>query len=360
MGKWQINDFNNPSKEILFDLCMEDFGSLVSIENLHKEINREPFRDILVKYDLQSYTDLLKDYQIGWLYMQENLQEKRTQSDNSDKKLLSHSITVARILKMFLSREIANNNDLEIILGGQYKIDNVGTELSNYLKEAFIKEFERLGLNETLCTKEEAIQAIHNGEDDDWFFNNGFEIDEILANPESVTDEFIESYRSVHYRPREISLELVDNSVSELEMDKERKKGKAGAKIKNLATGELAKRISYIHRIKQFFNQNEYSSIKDYPLSNESCRFIYEYFEFWDLLSEHVRFDNTEREKRANYIKSLIRNNVNYFERGNFKDIRNYFIIIDTNLDLRIDLFKKVKDGLITLEEFYERMTSVQ
>jgi hypothetical protein len=286
--------------------------------------------------------------------MDEILKEKRNKRDNREKKLLPHSLKVAGILKMFLSREIRNTNDLKISVSDLYKIDIDDPELLIQFKEVFLKEFERLGLNETEYTKDEAIEAIHNFEDDDWFTDHGIDFHDIEIDPESVTEDLIDSYRSEHYKPREITLELVNNSVSELELRQNRLKGRFGAKIKNLAIGELAKRLSYLHRIHQFFNPNEHTSIKEYPLSNLTCRLVYDYLEFWNLLSDDIIHNVTTKEQRTNYAKSLIRNNEEFFNKMMYVELRYFLGMIDRNLEIKIDLFKKVKDGLITPEEFYQ------
>lgn len=352
MGRWQLDDFNNPTTEVLFELCMEDYGSLAFLENLQSDINREAFRDFLVKYDLQSYTDLLIDYQMGWCYMEEILKEKREKRDNIEKKILPHSIKVARILKMFLSKEIRHTNDLKITVSDLYKIDIDDPELLNQFKDIFLKEFKRLGLNETELTIEEAKEEVEDFVESTYFEEYGCTAEEILSDP-----YYLEKYRQDHCRSREVSLELVNNTVSELELRQNRLKGRFGAKIKNLAKGELAKRLSYLQRINQFLNQNEYVSIKEYPLTNKSCRFGYEYLEFWKLLSNDVILHTITKEQQTNYAKSLIRNNEELLDKMMYNELRYFLEIIEWNLEMKIDLFKKVKDGSITPEEFHQKLS---
>lgn len=193
--------------------------------------------------------------------------------------------------------------------------------------------------------------------DDDWFMEHGIDYHDIDDDPESVTEDLIESYKSDHYKPREITLELVNNTVSDLEMRQNRLKGRFGVKIKNLAVGELAKRLAYLHRIHQFLNQNEFATIKEYPLTNESCRFGFEYLEFWKLLSNEVILHTATKQQRTNYAKSLIRNNEEFFDKMTYYELRYFLEIIEWNLERRIDLFKQVKDGLITLEEFHQKLS---
>ncbi len=341
-------DFKNPSAKEIFLLCMEDVFGFVTDEDVDININREDFRDILVKYGLQSYTDLFIKYQIIWFEIRNIATKHKEQSDDNDKNLIPHKLKIAKILRLLLSNKTTRYQKMVLSVGDP--TDNIKIadfELFNQLRDVFLKEFEKLGLNKTELSTEEALEIIDNEDEGDWFTDQGIETEEVRDNP-----GLVEWFRSEHCKPREISLELINIVISELQMIQDKKRGRFGAKIKNLGIGELAKRLSYIARIQDFFQQNESPSIKDFTLSNESCRFVYEYLYFWDLLDKNVKYDKEEKEKRANYIKSLIKFNQRYFEKGDFREIRNYLVMIDSDLELRINLFKKVKDGLISPEEF--------
>ena len=342
---------------------MEDFKGFN--ENFHgkrDETDRQSHRDLLVRYGLQSYSDSLINYQIKWLDREDSLKKWKNNFDNFNKLELTYNLKISRILKMFLSREL-NNNTIDVSISDLYDKINFGDiNLINQVQGVFTKEFERLKLNETEYTKDEALEAIKLVDDPEWLgeFAYGDCFDGITVYFDFITEEIIENYMYVHYMPREITLDLVTNVVSDLENSLNERKEKAGAKIKNLNIGELAKRLSYIHRIPQFLNQGKYKLITDFPLSNETCRFIYDYFEFWDLLvNVHVKFDISEKEKRANYIKSLIRNNLNALKNGKVDFVKG-FSIIDTKLEIGINSFKKVKDGLMTPDEFYEIISSMK
>lgn len=362
MERMQNIDFTNPSKELIFELCMGELKTLYEDQRVDLiVIDSEAHRDLLVRYYLQSYSDLFKEYMIGWIARKDSMDKLKEAYDNFYIEKVPYKIKVSKILKMFLSREL-NNNTLSVSITDLYdKIDFIDSKVFNQIQSVFIKEFERLRLNETEYTREEALEEIISADDPDWLIeyapSNCF--DGLNVYPDFITEELIENYIYVHYKPREINIELINNVITDLEMSVNEKKEKAGAKIKNLNLGELAKRLSYIHRIDQFLNQNKFKSIKDFPLSNKTCRFIYEYFEFFNLIYGHVKFDVFEKEKRTNYIKSMIRNNENFSKKGIFYDERSY-PIIDPYLELKIDLFKKVKDGLLSPVEFHERLNFYQ
>lgn len=354
-------DFNNPSKELLFKFCMRSALDWKIEVNVYSDIERESFRDILVKYDLQQYTDSLLDYQINWLDFQKVLKRRRTKFDENEKKSLPYKLKVARILKMFLSGEATNFKNLEISVSDLFNKESIADSgLFLTLKEPFIQEFERLGLNETEYTKEEAIEEIFSEEDydDEWYFNSGFDFGEIEQETEEVSAFWIEKYRKEHYKPREISLDIVDYAIKELEGWQDGNRRNVGARIRNLEIGALATELSFLHRINKFLNQNKYSSIKDFPLLNETCRFIYEYFEFWDLLKNYYTENKSDKirdkDRREKFIRSLIRNYEKSSKSENINPIRDV-VIIDLEQDMAVDLFKKVKDGLTSPQEFYNR-----
>jgi hypothetical protein len=352
MGRWQINEFMNPSKEVYFNLCLENLYDC-EFEGINGDgIDRERFRDILVKYDLQQHTDWLIEYQVAWNHMQSGLEVAREKRESHINISRPYALKVAKILKMFLTGETREYRGIEI--SAKYrkeKIEVAGKDLFDQLKMGFIKEFERLGLNITELTTEEALEEIDNGGDWEWEGDHGYEADLLPSDPWAV-----DRYRQDHCRTREVTLEIVNQAISKIEMAQRISKKGAGAKVKNLGVGELAKRLSYLHRIRIFLNQNEFSSIKEIPLPNETCRFIYDYLEFWDSLPKGVEFETEDKEKRANYIKSLIRNNEKYFSKDfSFITTSNHLLVYDDKLEMKIDLFKKVKDGLITPIEYYER-----
>lgn len=352
LGRLEIEDFTNPSNNTCFFLCMEGFCNWIH-DNIEIDgFNREEFRDLLVLSGMQHFTDDLIDYQLGWKLAHDGLKESRKEKENRIRKTRPYALNVAKIVKMFFTGEITEYRNIVISARDlTQKIDAAGKELFDQLKVGFVKEFERLGLNETELTTEEALAEIEDGGDGEWFEMHAYEADLLPSDPWAV-----ERYREDHFKAREVSLEIVNQAISEIELAQRRSKKGAGAKVKNLGVGELAKRLSYLHRIKQFLNQREYSSIKDIPLSNKTCRFIFDYLEFWGSLPKGINFKKEEEEKRANYIKSLIRNNENYFSKDfSYITTRDHLIVYDENLELKIDLFKMVKDGVITPSEYYER-----
>ena len=90
MGQIQNLDFFYPSEKILFDLCMESIFGFESDNNVEIQIDRRALRDLLAKYDLQSYTELLVKYTIIWNELKIILDERRTKRHNNDKNLLPY------------------------------------------------------------------------------------------------------------------------------------------------------------------------------------------------------------------------------------------------------------------------------
>ena len=347
------NDFTKPSAEKIFDLCMEDvFGYVLDVEPEIK-IAKKDLNDLLVNYNLQEFSDLLFRYQIILTEIQKGVDKYKMESDIEDKHLLSYKLKVSRILRLFLSSESTEFRNLEFVVRNKNQTINIAdVELFEQQKTVFTNEFKRLGLHFTDLSTEEALNIIIADEAWEWFAESGFEVEEITEDP-----SLVEWFRANHSQPREISLELINKVISDLEFVMKNKKGRFGAKIKNLGIGELAKRLSYLARMNDFLNQDQYYSIKDFPLTNESCRFVYEYLYLWDLLPSKVSFDKSYKEKSANYIKSMINLNWAYFEKRDFRDRRKFFAMFDPDLEKRIELFKKVHDGRISPNEFHKRLS---
>lgn len=355
LGRWEIEDFTNPSNQICFFLCMEGFYLFKDEDADIDDFRRLEFRDLLVLSGMQHFTDDLIEYQLGWKLAHDGLKVAREKREDRIKNSRPYALNVANILKMFLTGETTDYRNIVISARDlTQKFDVAGKELFDQLKEGFLKEFERLGLNETELTTEEALAEIEDGGDWEWYEDHAYEADLLPSDPWAV-----DRYRQDHFKTRKVSLEIVNKAISEIELAQRRSKKGAGAKVKNLGVGELAKRLSYLHRIRQFLNQKEYSSIKDIPLSNKTCKFIFDYLEFWGSLPKGVKFEKEEEEKRANYIKSLIRNNKSYFSKDfSYITTRDHLVAYDENLEMRIDLVKKVKDGLMTPDEYYKILTA--
>lgn len=347
MERWEIEDFRNPSKEVLFELCMENLRVFDgNYKNLKDETNKEDHRDMLVRYGIQSYADLLLDHQIKWFDKKDRLSSGKEWSDHM-RKNDPYKLKIARILRMLLVQEAARNKSLNVSFTDAFdEIDIDGISLIKPLTEVFKNEFKRSFLNVKLDTSE--VKNVHV----------------ITDEATDKSDNHGESYKSDDYnlvfipvKRTEITLDLIDKTINELEESIKKNQRKAGVQIKNMSIGELARRLSYLHRISDFLNENDHASIKEFPLSNDTCKFIYEYLDFWDLLVVKEKHDKKEGSKRANYIRSLIGNNADLSRKGVFK-VDGGLRIIDPNLDLTINLFKKVKHGSISVEEFYERRTT--
>lgn len=356
MARWQIEDFRNPSKEVLFELCVENFNELDgNYKNIKMDTNREAFRDILVSYGMQSYTDLLLDYQVKWFNFKDVDEFMQADDEPEKSRSLLHKIKISKILKIFLSQETMRQKSVKVSVSNRKdKVDIDDKDLLINLKEVFIHEFGTLRLNETKYSTEEAIEDLEKGIDWEFYSDYGVSKQEIRANSD-LTKELIEDYKIMHSKPREITLDVVNEVLSELEQIQKQSVAKVGAKIKNQNIGSLAIRLSYLYKIKDFLNQDVILSIEHFPFSNKSCRFIYEYLEFWKLLNDDIDYAASEKENRTNYIKSLIKNYNIQVRKGTYENSSKVGIQFH---NLLIDSFKKVKDGVITPKEFHDLITS--
>lgn len=164
-------DFENPSKELIFDLCMGDVRILYGkYDEPNLEIDRVSHRDLLVKYDLQSFSELLVNYMGKWFQRQDSmLKAKREIFDRYYHDKVPYKLKVAEILKMFISGQRNEMENLEVSVTYENgKINIVEPVLINQVNEVIINEFKRLKLNETELSREEAIGEILECDDQDW------------------------------------------------------------------------------------------------------------------------------------------------------------------------------------------------
>jgi len=102
---------------------------------------------------------------------------------------------------------------------------------------------------------------------------------------------------------------------------KQQEQNKPGARDKNSRLARLALNLSYLYNFKTYWNQNEIKSIYDFPITNETYRFIYDYLNIWGLIETQNIY--TDKELKTNYTKALIkqlRNKTNFeYHKKKFK-----------------------------------------
>ena len=129
--------------------------------------------------------------------------------------------------------------------------------------------------------------------------------------------ELLDNYQDRFIVNEDITLEWLENRLKYLGIIKAKK---AGAKPKNDLLASKAEHFSYLIRLRRFINQNEYTDIEKFPISNADCRLIYECFVFFGYLEDQVgKYNSTKPE---NYIRSLIDN---YRSNRKENEIRSYY-----------------------------------
>jgi hypothetical protein len=96
-------DFNNPSAEVIFEMCMG--GPKISYEKSlepEKQFNEVAHQEMLGGYRLLKFGDLLKDYQKKWKNRSDSMFKLRTEIHEKYKSLLKLELEVSRTLKVFL------------------------------------------------------------------------------------------------------------------------------------------------------------------------------------------------------------------------------------------------------------------
>lgn len=232
-----------------------------------------------------SNDDALKGYIIDWYVAREHIDKLKTRVENP-------IVTKARELFYRAESDPFDNTK------SQYEFQKEWDEYNVLMK------IEKKLIEQTIDTEviynrvEKGLLDLQNEEYADIF-------------------ELIEHYQGSFIVKEEITLEWLENRMKYLGIIKAKK---AGAKPKNDLLASKAEHFSYLIRLRRFINQNEYTDIEKFPISNADCRLIYECFVFFGYLEDQVgKYNSTKPE---NYIRSLIDN---YRSNRKENEIRSYY-----------------------------------
>ncbi|MEI6754353.1 MAG: hypothetical protein WCK78_14450 [Paludibacter sp.] len=306
-----------------FQICINPVYFTFDIVNEELK-NKYPFDDfnrLLIKTDLENFTEHL--YIFGLFEKDKINVRKRNEAEFNS--IIDHPSSVTlynnqaqAISNALLFLLVHQDTDISIIFKSKGKYaDSIKFDdnfLTSKIIEGLKRDYENFNLNEENLTFEEAEEEIKNLCDPKWIENY---INQLLSDEENnvyygriksyediegfVDENMINEYAYDHETKREITVDYVKSLYGES------KKRKPGAKPKNDTIASIAERLSYLIRLKSFLNQNEYTDISKYPLSNKDCRLIHDYLVFFNLIPNQKQKQNTTTTPE-NYIKALIKN----------------------------------------------------
>jgi hypothetical protein len=329
------------------------------------QFDKENFRRLLIKTELEPYTELLWKFGLKEVYIKHfnQFQKLNLNSKNTDfiKDLsMSFSDYLDHVIKYqpecvtynedgtknidttsnTLRQEELELTELLIFLleekekgiclnfKSATKNKNINTKnsfITTAITNKLIEEYDNRNLNEVNLSYDEAEWELLNVIDLQWIrsyierfegvvqtdIDNDiyyFEVYDAAINIHDIENyidaEMIEKYAEEHYTKAEITLEFLKDRGVEL---KSKVKKKAGAKAKNDNIASISERMSYLIRLERFMNQNEYKDISKFPISNKDCRLIHDYLVFFNLMPDQRKKCNTTTTPE-NYIKALIKN----------------------------------------------------
>ncbi|MHB9055775.1 MAG: hypothetical protein ACYC2P_06430 [Paludibacteraceae bacterium] len=324
------------------------------------QLNKNDFIRLLIKTDLEPYTEilwnlgLLEVYYLNYLFFNPEKSNQyndfemtnfthdlnyiskyrpefiyfdsngMSSIDTSSRKKKVDNLELTNLL-IFLLDE--NNNGITVNFKSNLLNKSITTRNDLLIKsiiDTLKNEYVTRKLNEVNLTYEEAEMELLAAEDRYWvrdymnrfsnihYINEGgcfyYEEYELYVDEENIqeyiTTDMIEDYADDHFTFVEVTLDLLKEKQIELSSKLAKK---VGAIPKNDNIAELAESLSYLIRLNRFFEQNTCKDITEFPLSNQDCRLIHDVLVFFGLLSNQKEKSNTTTTPE-NYIKALINN----------------------------------------------------
>lgn len=320
-------------------------------------LNKDAFIRLLIKTELEPYTDLLwllglkeiylRDFhiynsnhangvidqnaifEIGYLehickYHPECINYNEDGTKSIDVTSVQYKIDENELTKTLLFL-LENQNNINIQLKSTKYTNNLSIQnsyIASFITEKLMQEFCARKFDLVNLTYEEAEAELISLKDKNWIRENIERIDGLIQSDEDedlyyfvddkselnlndiecyIDSNMINEYADDHYRKYDITIDFLKAKLQALEANLT---VNAGAKPKNDNLASISERLSYLIRLNQFFNQNECDNISKYAISNKTYRLIYDYIDFFKLFEDN-RYITTAPD---GYIKALIRN----------------------------------------------------
>lgn len=282
-------------------------------ENVFTELglNVPAFKKMLIKNDMEEYTDVLLFYwQMQTLY-QNKLFKSNIQSLESKKMSVSEYGKDLTEILLFLLDEKDGKNISITFQKSRNNITKKNEEIIDVITRAIKKEYQTRNLNLVNLTFEEAEEELLNKYDREWIvdyindilgFNPHIKSEFDIENEVNESnyrelfdylydDEMVEKYADEHYSTHDISLEFLQNRLVALIPET---KKKVGAKPKNDNIAVIGRRLSYLLRIDRFLENKECKNdIDSIKLTNKDYRFIHDFLVFLNLIEDYSIKEHT-------------------------------------------------------------------
>ena len=240
-------------------------------------LNVQAFKKMLIKNDMEEYTDLLLFYwHMQIIYSTKSSKYKVHNPENVMRIRDFYEKDLTETL-VFLLDDKAGKNTSITFQKSRNSTTKKNKDIIKNIISALISEYDKNNFNLEALTFEEAKEEIYYKYDREWIDNYlqemvrlnphifAYEFDEYNSeyNFNEVFEHFnddlmVESYANEHYIKRDITLEFLKNRLSEISLAT---KKRVGAKPKNNHIAVIGTDLSYLKRIDRFIESRE--NIKD-------------------------------------------------------------------------------------------------
>lgn len=296
---------NEITKEDIFEMCMGFEEQLYNHELKEREIDYSGLKSFLNGTILKPYTEMLIEYQNIEFQWEECVPMSQEDNWNSFYKTNANNIKITELV-LLLYNSSSSNHGIDISFSNVRQTVKINNQtITNTILDALITKYKQSKLDYSKMSNEEARENIIALKDKKWFKEYCFDsrIKHSELSVENPTEELVRSYAESHSLKREITKEFLQLKLKELEKLKPEKK--VGTKQKNNKIASLALDLSYLIRIESFLYQNKCEHIFDFELSNETCRIIYDYLDYWGLIRDNLTGKNPST--RHSYIAAMIK-----------------------------------------------------
>lgn len=293
-------------------------------ETIYSEmgLNVPAFKKMLIKNDMEEYTELLLLYWHMQTIYSTKLSKPNIQTIDSAMRISSEYSKDLTETLIFLLDEKAGKNTSITFQKSRNSITIRNKQTFETITSALLNEFKNRNLNSEELTFEEAEDEIYYRYDKEWIIDNLKEL--ISLNPHLLPydfnnnisefnfeeifdifydDQMVERYASEHNTKRDITLEFLKKRLDEITPAT---KKKVGAKPKNNHIAVIARRLSYLKRIDRFIENKNAIDIDAIKITNKDYRFIHDFLVFLNLIEDYSIKENTTTTPEK-YIYTLLK-----------------------------------------------------
>jgi hypothetical protein len=307
---------------------LKDLTSVSHYDKYRKEFKIDEFRQKLVSYKMDEYTDPLYDYMLLECRKNDKDQNNSDRFKENTRQYLVFQEELVMTLRLLLS-------------GGKlYPAINIPREKSKIIKNKTViglltesavqslkNEIQRLELNVYPLSIAEAKEAINSMSDLEWIkkwmdsnnsdvdpeyyksftlrkFDNYCEklgITNQFGSKDSLLSNLIDEYAYDHRYSVSLDIEEIDRILKRLKA----KKSKRGPKESTANLKYLAFTLSIFKRLDTFLEKPEIETMKQIEIVNEDLRFVHDVMAFFNLIVDRSKNLKTKQGLEP-YIRKMI------------------------------------------------------